>query len=187
MQLVKEQIKEFETFISKLEISKVRSDIQRMWDGVKLSGYVMRSEQLDELKDFAIHLPLELQSYPQIFSNWVKNREHTEKMESDYNVPKKSQANLGKHVKDSHKEADIKDKNIEDKSVAPTEDKENKAAKELLPKQKQEQTDLVAESKKGDLHRDVSAMSNDTPVREKPSRHREVVIEKKESKKQSHD
>lgn len=183
--LSKEQSADFEKFISKLSISKVRSDIERMYDAVKSDGCNFRVEELDKLKSYATHLPLELQSYPQTFSHWVKNGEQTERDEEVSNTPKKAKANLKEGVEEAHEEAKVKDKNIADETVSPATDNLNKAATEPLPERKEEIANLEEEAKKGDLERPLSAISLDAgagKATEKKDAPKVVVVDKNKLK-----
>ena len=159
MQLSKDQISQFEEFISKIPVSKVRSDIERLWDGIKKDGYRVRFDQLDNLKDFAIHLVnTDLQTFVPAFIHWVMNGEQTEIDETG--TPKKAKANLGEGVADTQKDVKVKDKNIEDNSVSIHDDKENKAASKPTEKKKEESKELEKEAKAGDLKRTPSSMKD---------------------------
>lgn len=164
MQLTKEQSKQFEEFISKLPISKVRSDIERLWDAVIHAGYTIKTEQLDTLNDYAIHLPAELQTFPQTFAHWAKNEDHTKKDEQAQNTPKKEQANLAEGVKSTHEDSKVVDKDIHDNTVSAFDDIENKDAPKETKVKKSERAELTKEAKAGDLHRTIKGMSNDTPI-----------------------
>lgn len=167
MQLIKEQIEQFEQFVSKLPISKVRSDIERLWDEVKNSGYNMRTEQLDKLKSFSIHIEdVTLQSFVQSFEHWVKSEEGHE---SPKEAPKEKipDADLGKGVASSIKKSKVVDKDISDSSVSPSpsippsNDKINKSVpNKKLEEKKKETKELEKEAKKGDLHRSVAGMKD---------------------------
>lgn len=153
MQLTKEQISEFEEFISKIPISKVRADIERMWDYIKNGGYVIKSEQLDQLKDFSIQLSPELQNFAQTFSHWVKNETNTLQKEKENKTPNKSKADLAGAVKDSLKSVKVKNKDIDDNSVSDFDDKENQAAHKQTDAKKEQSADLEKQAKAGDLKR----------------------------------
>lgn len=66
------QLKSAETFIGKLEDSMVKSYIEKLFAEVKPTMR-MTSEQMEKLVSFSTHLPVEVQSFPQSFSNAVKS------------------------------------------------------------------------------------------------------------------
>lgn len=153
-----EQTKSFEDFISKIPISKVRSDIERIYDEVKNKGGRFTPEQLEEVNDRATHLPAELQTFPQVFLNWVKNGRDTELAEKD--VPKKAKSNLDEHANSVLDGAKVHDKDIEDKTVSEFDDRFNRDAPKETKIKKAERARLEDEAKSGDLQRPVSALKD---------------------------
>lgn len=173
MQLIKEQIEQFEAFISKLPISKVRSDIERLWETVKSKGYIIRSELLDKLKEFSIHIEdVTLQSFIQSFEHWVKNEDGSQ---SPKEAPKKEieKANLGQGVANSIKKAKVIDKDTSDSSVAPVKEEEV-APKKIENKKEESKKKLDKDAKEGDMHRTVSGMKD----HDSKSVKTKVIIEK---------
>lgn len=162
MQLTKEQSKQFEDFISKIDISKVRSDLERIWDEVKLSGYTIKSEQLDAITDVATHLPIGLQSYPQVFLHWVKNGSHTDKAEAENETAKNAKANLGTNSADILKGIKVVDKDISDNTISEFDDRGNKDAEKETESKKEDRKDLEEQAKAGDKERPVTALTTDT-------------------------
>lgn len=182
MSLTKEQISQFEDFISKIPISKVRSDIERMWDEVKNDGYNFRSRQLDLLKDYSIHLPTELQSFVQSFNHWVKSEDGSVKPE-DMPKEKIPEADLGKGVAGTIKKSKVVDKDTTDNSVSEMDDKENTAAKKHTPEKKEEVKELEKEAKQGDLHREIIGMKEHEPAHTPKEKQKVVAVKKSSPKK----
>lgn len=181
MQLIKEQIQQFEAFVSKLPISKVRSDIERLWDAVKNDGYIIRYEQLDKLKDYSIHIEdSSMQTFIQSFEHWVKNEDGSE---SPKEAPKEEipKANLGEGVAHSIKKTKVVDKDTSDNSVSQFDDKNNDAALKLSKEKIEKNKELEKEAKAGDLHRPISGMK-DKKVEPKPEAKKVVVIKKSSHK-----
>lgn len=168
MQLIKEQIEQFESFISKLPISKVRSDIERIWEAVKNKGYNMRSEQMNKLREYSVHIEdSSLQSFIQSFEHWVKNVDGSKSpvKEATKEIPK---ANLGDGVANSIKKSKVVDKNTSDNSVSPYDDNTNNSSKKQLDKKEEEKKVVRENAKDTGIKRTVSGMQNhDTAPKEK--------------------
>lgn len=161
MQLTKDQISQFEEFISKIPISKVRSDIERLWDLIIKDGYRVRFDQFDNLKDLSIHLEDSgLQTFVQSFIHWVMN---DDKEGEEKGTDKKAKANLAEGVAHVQKDLKVKDKNITDNSVSEYDDKENKEAPKQTDNKKEEAKKLEKEAKAGDLKRSPSAIKKEAP------------------------
>lgn len=182
MQLTKEQSDQFEKWLSKLPESKVRSDIERLWDGVKEGGYIIKSEELDRLKDYSIHIEdALLQSFPQSFSHWVKNEDGSKSPE-EAKPEEKPEAHLEKNIAKLTKKAKVADKDIEDDSVSPYDDKNNDSAKKQTKERKEELKDREEEAKEGDLDRPVEALKS-KPSKTKGTNKKVIVVNKKSTKK----
>lgn len=151
MQVTQEQADQFEDFISKIPVSKVRSDIERLWDKVKYSGFRFQTEQLDKLNDLATHLPAELQVFPQAFAHWVKNEDHTIQNEFVAGTEKKAQANLGEGVKSVLKGEKVMDKNVEDNTLSEYDDRYGHDAPKETDAKKEVRASLAEESKAGEV------------------------------------
>lgn len=160
-QLSNEQITELEKFISKLEVSKVRSDVERIYEIVKTENNNIRREQLDQLNDLSTHLPQNLQSFPQVFRHWVVNGERTDQQEE--NTPEKSKAHLEEGVADLLEGEKTVDKDVADKTVSEFDSvNPNKQSEKLTEEFRREQEQLTKEAQAGDIN------TAGTPLEEKP-------------------
>lgn len=105
--LSEEQITEIKAFIEKLPDSMVRSKIQALFDNV-FPHKRMTYEQLETFLSYQNALPVEVQTYPQSFAAWLKNRERTELTEKVAKTPERDKANLGKEVAKSTQGINLK-------------------------------------------------------------------------------
>lgn len=178
MQLTKEQSTQFEQFISKLPISKVRSDIESLWREVKDKGFVIRTDQLDKLKESSSHIEdVSLQSFIQSFEHWVKSEDGSKSPEKIKKEEPKD-AKLGEGVANSIKKSKTVDKDIDDNSVYENDDTDNVSAPLKIKDKKEKAKELTEEAKKGDLHRPISGMK-DHATKPKYIVNPKVIIEKK--------
>ena len=106
--LSEEQITEVKSFIDKLPDSMVRSKIQQLFEDGIFQHKRMTYEQLEKFLSYQSALPAEVNTYPQSFAQWAKNREHTELTEKLAKTPEKDKANLGAVVKKSTQGINLK-------------------------------------------------------------------------------
>lgn len=175
MQLTKDQSSQFEEFISKIPISKVRSDIERMWSVVKNNGYIMHTEQLDQLKDYNISLPSELQQFIQSFSHWVKNQDGNIKPE-EVKPKEVPDAKLGEGVSKTIKKTKVVDKDTNDNSVSEYDDTDNDEAPKQSKGKKKDAEKRTKEAQAGDLHRSVNGMKSHDTARDKKTDDKKKVV-----------
>ena len=143
--LTKNQITEFDSFLSKVPESMVRSHITRIWDMCKNNDR-MTTEQAEKIGSFTGQLPTELQTYWNSFLHLLKNEALTQAVEEVNPGENKAQANLLDNVSDLHDGIKSQGKDVSDKSVAPTEDKLNIAAEKVL-KNRKDGIDIVESEK----------------------------------------
>src|SRR5665213_2532884 len=103
-----EQITEVKSFINKLPDSMVRSKIQQLFEDGIFQHKRMTYEQLEKFLSYQSALPVEVNTYPQSFAQWAKNREVTEQTEKLAKTPEKDKANLGATVRKSTEGINLK-------------------------------------------------------------------------------
>ena len=80
-QINDDQIASLEAFIGKLDDSIIKSKIEKWFAEVEPTRRAT-SEQMERFVEFAVHLPVGLQDFPNSFCHTVKNTPETERREA---------------------------------------------------------------------------------------------------------